>query len=370
MEVGTTFAFAGWGGTDSDEEVWRTELAMADLAEPLGFESIWSIEHHFSNYTMVPDVLQFLTYMAGRTTKVKLGSSVVVLPWHDPLRVAEQVSVLDHMSKGRFVLGLGRGTGKIEYDGFRTNMAHARDIFRESAEALLNSLESGVMEYSGQHIVQPRVEIHPKPLRTFKGRVYSASISPESAEIMAKLGTGILIVPQKPWKLIREDVISYRHVYREFNGEEPPSPIVASSVFVDRDAAKAEALARKYMSTFWSSVVAYYQYNEPHLSQTPGYEFHGKMYNLLKEPGGLEKMQDFYIGLQPWGTPDQVLEKILRFTDLVGSDNYLAQFRYGGMPVALAEANMRLFASEVMPALKALPPAIERPGVEQAVINA
>ena len=58
MEVGTTFAFAGWGGTDSDEEVWRTELAMADLAEPLGFESIWSIEHHFSNYTMVPEALK------------------------------------------------------------------------------------------------------------------------------------------------------------------------------------------------------------------------------------------------------------------------------------------------------------------------
>jgi alkanesulfonate monooxygenase SsuD/methylene tetrahydromethanopterin reductase-like flavin-dependent oxidoreductase (luciferase family) len=135
MEVGTTFAFAGWGGTDSDEEVWRTELAMADLAEPLGFESIWSIEHHFSNYTMVPDVLQFLTYMAGRTTNVKLGSSVVVLPWHDPAG-GEQVSVLDHMSKGRFVLGWAGAPARSNTTAFVRTWPRTRHIFRESAEAL------------------------------------------------------------------------------------------------------------------------------------------------------------------------------------------------------------------------------------------
>ncbi len=84
-----------------------------DLAEPLGFQSIWGVEHHFTDYTMCPDVLQFLTYMAGRTTRAELGSMVVVLPWHDPMRVAEEVSMLDHISSGRLILGLGRGAGKV-----------------------------------------------------------------------------------------------------------------------------------------------------------------------------------------------------------------------------------------------------------------
>src|SRR2546421_9573570 len=116
MHVGYAPVFQNPGNALSDAEVYRQELRLAEMAEPLGFESIWSVEHHFTEYTMCPDVLQFLTYMAGRTTKVGLGSMVVVLPWHDPVRVAEQIVMLDHMSNGRLILGLGRGTGKVEFD--------------------------------------------------------------------------------------------------------------------------------------------------------------------------------------------------------------------------------------------------------------
>src|SRR5882757_3713544 len=110
MHVGMATVFQNTGRAVSDRQIYLNELALADMAEPLGFESIWSVEHHFSNYTMCPDVLQFLTYMAGRTKKVQLGSMVLVLPWHDPVRAAEQIIMLDHMSNGRLILGLGRGT--------------------------------------------------------------------------------------------------------------------------------------------------------------------------------------------------------------------------------------------------------------------
>ena len=100
MHVGFTPIFQNPGNRLSDAEVWREECRLADLAEPLGFDSIWGIEHHFTDYTMCPDVVQFLTYMAGRTSRVKLGSSVIVLPWHDPMRVAEQIAMLDHVSGG------------------------------------------------------------------------------------------------------------------------------------------------------------------------------------------------------------------------------------------------------------------------------
>src|SRR5438067_8284574 len=113
MHVGMAAVFQNPGKARSDREVYRSELKLADLAEPLGFESIWGVEHHFTDYTMCPDVLQYLTYFAGRTKSVKLGSMVVVLPWHDPMRVAEQVSMLDHMCGGRLILGLGRGLGRV-----------------------------------------------------------------------------------------------------------------------------------------------------------------------------------------------------------------------------------------------------------------
>ncbi|MPY94670.1 MAG: LLM class flavin-dependent oxidoreductase [Acidimicrobiia bacterium] len=360
MHVGMASIFQGFGGQLSDREVWQADLALADLAEPLGFESIWSVEHHFTHYTMVPDVLQFLTYMAGRTTKVQLGSMVLVLPWHDPLRAAEQIVLLDHMSDGRLILGLGRGTGKVEFDGFRVDMGTARQQFKESAEAIFGALETGVMDYDGEFVKQPRTELHPGPFKSFKGRTYSATISPESAEIMARLGTGVLVVPQKPWHLVQEDVVTYRDTYREAIGEEPPSPIIAGWTIVDESADRAEELARKYIGGYWASVVEHYEFDKPHLKSTPGYEFHGQMYDRLSKPGGMEKMTDFYVGLQPWGTPDQVLEKITTFADMVGGDGYVGVFRFAGMPAEEAERNMRLFAEKCKPVLQDLAPAIER----------
>ena len=124
MHVGMSLFFQNLRGV-SDEQVWLDELALAELAEPLGFDSVWSVEHHFTSYTMSPDVLQFLTYMAARTTKVQLGSMVVVLPWHDPVRVAEQIAVLDIVSGGRVVLGMGRGLGRIESDLARAGCQRA-----------------------------------------------------------------------------------------------------------------------------------------------------------------------------------------------------------------------------------------------------
>src|SRR5688500_4532444 len=100
MDVGMALMWQNPEHRRPDEEVYREELLLAEQAEPLGFDSIWTIEHHFTDYAMCPDPLQFLTFMAGRTTTLKLGTMVIVLPWNDPVRVAEQVSVLDILSGG------------------------------------------------------------------------------------------------------------------------------------------------------------------------------------------------------------------------------------------------------------------------------
>ena len=97
MHVGLSLIFQG-SATRTDHEVYADELKLAHLAEPLGFDSVWTVEHHFTSYTMVPDALQFLTYMAGCTERVQLGTMVVVLPWHDPVRVAEGVALLSQQA--------------------------------------------------------------------------------------------------------------------------------------------------------------------------------------------------------------------------------------------------------------------------------
>ena len=352
MHVGMAVIFQNPGGRRSDRDVWRDDIRLASLAEPLGLESIWSVEHHFTDYTMCPDVLQFLTYFAGTTRRVKLGSMVVVLPWHDPLRVAEQVSMLDHLCDGRLILGLGRGLGRVEFEGFRVPMVESRGRFVESARMLLEGLEQGFCELDGEYVKQPRREIRPRPFQSFRGRTFAAAVSPESSRIMAELGVGILIVPQKPWDVVAAELATYREIFREVTGAAAPPPIAAGWVFCDEDAGRAEELARQYIGGYWQTVIDHYEFESDHLLDLPGYEGYARIQQIVREDP--QKMVDFNLDLQVWGTPEQCYEKIVDIQKRIGGNAFNGVFSYAGMPFAEAERNLRLFVRDVMPELQKL----------------
>jgi alkanesulfonate monooxygenase SsuD/methylene tetrahydromethanopterin reductase-like flavin-dependent oxidoreductase (luciferase family) len=350
VHVGMGVIFQGLGDGRTDRAVYQSELRIADLAEPLGFESIWGVEHHFTDYTMCPDVLQFLSYMAGRTTHAQLGSMVVVLPWHDPMRIAEEVSMLDNLSDGRVILGLGRGAGKVEFDGFRLSMDESRSRFVEAAQMLLTGLESGSCEYDGEFIRQPSAAIRPAPFKSFRGRTYAAAVSPESARIMAELGVGILIIPQKPWPEVAKELETYRAIYRDVNRVDAPPPISAGWTFCDPSAERAREMAYRYIGGYFHTVLDHYHFEGDHLARTKGYEYYGKMSEKIATYG-TDKVIDFFVDLQVWGTPGQCYDKIMDIRQRVGNDHYVGVFSYAGMPPDEAERNMRLFAAEVMPEL-------------------
>ena len=352
MHIGMAVIFQGMGEGRTDRNVYRNELRLGDLAEPLGFESLWSVEHHFTDYTMCPDVLQYLTYFAGRTETIQLGSMVVVLPWHDPLRVAEQVVMLDHMSNGRLILGIGRGLGRVEFEGFGVHQEDSREIFVESAQMILTGLERGYCEFDGKFIHQTRRDLRPRPFKSFRGRTYAAAVSPESSQIMAQLGIGILVIPQKPWNAVTSELKAYRSVYSEVNGTDAPPPIVAGWVVCDESAEGAEELARKYIAGYWQTVVRHYELIGDHLTTMKGYEAYKAMQEKTSAPGGVEEMVEFFLGLQVWGTPEQCYEKIVTMQERTGAEAFTGVFSYAGMPYDIAEHNLRLFASEVMPRLK------------------
>jgi len=353
MHVGMALIFQGRRDGVDDRAVWANELRLGDLAEPLGFESIWGVEHHFTDYTMCPDVLQYLTYFAARTKTIQLGSMVVVLPWHDPMRVAEQISMLDHMSDGRFILGMGRGLGRVEFEGFGRNQEESRAYFTEAAQMLLAGLESGVCEFDGQLVKQIRREIRPRPFKSFRGRTYAAAVSPESSAIMAKLGIGLLIIPQKPWEAVEKELTDYRRVYREVNGTEAPAPINAGWVICDEDEGRAREMAVKHIGGYWRTVIDHYEFRGEHLQSMKGYESYREIQARVNAPGGDEAMVEFFLSLQIWGTPEQCYEKILQCTQRCGADSFNAVFSYGEMDYAYAERNMRTFAKHVLPELKA-----------------
>ena len=352
MHVGMGVIFQGQGEGRTDRNVYRNELRMGDLAEPLGFESLWGVEHHFTDYTMCPDVLQYLTYFAGRTDKIQLGSMVVVLPWHSPIRVAEQVVMLDHMSNGRFILGIGRGLGRVEFEGFGVDQNESREFFVEAAQMLLEGLEKGFVEYDGKLVKQTRRELRPRPFKSFRGRTYAAAVSPESSQIMARLGIGILIIPQKPWEMCVAELNEYRKIFSEVNGTDAPPPIVGGWTYCDENADRAEENARKYIGEYWRSVVRHYELVGDHLTKMKGYEAYGQLQERASQAGGVDEMVEFFLTLQVWGTPEQCYERIIDIQKKTGAEAFNGVFSYGAMPYDLAEASLRLFASEVMPELK------------------
>ena len=354
MHVGTSIFFQNRLQSRTDYEVYQNELRLADLIEPLGYESIWGVEHHFTDYTMCPDVLQFLSYMAGRTEKVQLGSMVVVLPWHDPVRVAEQFSVLDHMSDGRAVVGVGRGLARVEFDGFKLNMTESRAKFAESAQLLVQALEDGVAEFDGELIKQPRVDIRPKPFKSFKGRTYAAAVSPESSLALAQLGLGMLIIPQEPWSEVETELKAYREIFQEVNGSPAPPPIVVGFTVCHEDEDTAREMATEYVGSYWESIMDHYEFHSDHLKTTKGYEYYGKFTEKIEQYGD-QDVKDFFLDLQVWGTPEQCYQKIMDTRGRTGADSFLAAFSFGGMPYGDVEQSMRLFAKEVMPRLKSVP---------------
>lgn len=352
MECGIQMLFQNPGNL-SDAEVYAAELKLAKVAEPAGFDSLWCVEHHFTDYTMCPDVTQFLSYWAGRNPNLGLGTMVIVLPWHEPIRVAEEVAMLDNMSDGRVILGIGRGLGRVEFEGFGRDMNIAREYFTESAEMILEGLETGFCEYQGKHVRQARRELRPRPFKTFRGRTYAAAVSPESSQIMAELGVGILVIPQKPWEHVDKELANYRETFRSVNGFDAPPPILAGWTYCDSNADRAEEMATKYIGNYYHSVIEHYEMAGDHLKQTKGYEAYASMQEHVSK--SVDDAVKFFMNLQVWGTPEQCLERIRNFTARTGAGAYTGVFSYGGMPLADAEASLRLFAREVLPELRKMP---------------
>jgi alkanesulfonate monooxygenase SsuD/methylene tetrahydromethanopterin reductase-like flavin-dependent oxidoreductase (luciferase family) len=351
VHIGFGPQFANLDRQLTDAEAYRRDLELAARAEDVGFDSVWTSEHHFSDYQLTSQMLMFLSWVAGQTTRIRLGTMVTVLPWHDPIRVAESFSVLDHLSGGRAVLGIGRGLGRVEFDGFRVRMDESRRRFTEYAPAILDALETGFIESDGELYKQPRTEIRPSPLKSFKGRTFASAVSPQSMELMAQLGVGIMVIAQKPWETAEAELAEYRRRYFELNAFEAPKPILVVVAGVTRTRAEADQMRDLYLQRWARSTVEHYRFDDQRFAEIEGYEYYAALAsNIAKH--GLDKFCGFLADLQVWGTPDEVTSKLLDYVKRTDAGGLVVPLSFGGMSPADTRANFDLFAAEVLPELK------------------
>jgi alkanesulfonate monooxygenase SsuD/methylene tetrahydromethanopterin reductase-like flavin-dependent oxidoreductase (luciferase family) len=337
---------ANHGGVE-DARFVREEMAQWVLADELGFESLWITEHHFSDYSMSPDPLMYLAWLAGRCPRLRLGTQVLVVPWHDPVRLAEQIIVLDHLCGGRAIIGFGRGLARSEYIGLRIPQTEARERFDETVSLVMQALETGWIE-GGEIFRQPRRELRPRPVRSLAGRAFSGAGTQESLISAAKLGLGRLYLNQPTFEGSKD---VWAEAWQEYHpNDPPPRPFVTNLVFVDESSERAHEIGRKYATTTFRHAIEHYELNSAHHGSVKGYEAY-KQYS----PEELEKQVEAVAEAAVCGTPREVLEKLEGVVRLRDPQGLYPHLYTGGMPHDEAVRNMTSFARHCLREVQSWP---------------
>jgi len=352
MHVGLASGFAHQRGNDyPDVRFIQEEAELLCLAEELGYDSVWITEHHFSDYSMSNDPLQLLTYIAGRTKRVKLGTQVIIVPWHDPVRLAESIINLDILSRGRAILGFGNGLAPHEFEGLRIDQTKSRALYGEILDLVIPAIETGIIGGKGQHIDQPRRELRPRPLKSFEGRKFCGSLSGASMHTAARLGFGnmVLMLPQRG-KETPPDM--YGEIWSEVHkdGSRPPAPMVSGNYYIDESAGRAEEEGRKYLAATMRAAIRNYSLDKPGTFENmKGYESYEKM---VLQPEQIEPYVENFARGAVTGTPQMILDRLWELKGIYKPQGFFPHLHFGGMSQADSEKNIRLFAEKVLPEVK------------------
>ena len=356
MRVGLLFAFECFRDEISDRDAWTRDLHLASLAEPLGFDVLAVTEHHFFNYNVSPTPVELLTYFAGRTSRIELLTAAVILPWNDPMRVVEKMITLDYLSNGRAVLGMGRGLAKREYDAFGIDMSETRERFDEAAEIILRGLETGIVEADGSFYKQARVEVRPRPLKSFKDRIGCVSMSSDSVESCARLGAQMIIFGQKSIEDMLAPITTYRESFLRHHGRKAPPIMFAEILVCHQDAARAEELAYHHMGNLHEAVMEHYDMGGSHFRNIKGYSDYANSADKMKGVAASDAAVQF-TKVNTFGTPKQIIDQLEHRRELIGEFDFMFQSCIGGMSQDTAENSIRVFAEHVLPVLQSWKPA-------------
>jgi alkanesulfonate monooxygenase SsuD/methylene tetrahydromethanopterin reductase-like flavin-dependent oxidoreductase (luciferase family) len=353
VHIGVNLGFGNLHENLTDEQMYQGELRLAELSDRLGFDSLWSVEHHFDDYAMCPDNVVLLANVAARTQHIRLGTGAVILPWNDPLRVAEKMIMLDILSSGRAIFGMGRGLSRIEYAPFGIPMAQSRARFDEAAAMIVDALETGYIEGKGHYYPVPRTQLRPSPRGSFRGRLYCVAGSPDSVTSCAELGAALMTIVIRPVPDLMPIFTSYREQFQARHGRPAPPISVNVNMYCDEDAETAKARARRYISEFFASNVRHYEMASDHFGRTEGYERYAEQAQALRE-AGLENAAAGFAACALTGTPAQIIEQIGAISEVLGSFELIVLPSFGGLPYDQAERSLELFAKEVVPAVRGL----------------
>ena len=324
----------------SSQEIYARGLELAQAAEALGFHNIWLAEHHFSTYGYLSRPAQLAAYIAAKTTRLRVGTAVIVVPLHHPLVVAEEIATLDVLSGGRLDVGLGRGYQPYEFERLGLDLESGRARWDESIDVILKALGGEPFSYDGKFFKIPETSVFPQPVQKPLPPIWVTAQSPESIEGTVRRGFNVLT---GGFGVPIERLAEFRRLFDRHVAEvKPPQPLevgVQRAVYVAESQADARDAAEEAR---WNMRVT--------LSLRNRYERVEQGRAIPVEAPNEPDTDDLLDRFLVIGTPDTCIRQIRRIRELVGITHFNCSFWIGDLEHARVLRSMELFAREVMPA--------------------
>ncbi|OBI72848.1 LLM class flavin-dependent oxidoreductase [Mycobacterium asiaticum] len=346
----------------ADWECVQGTLAIADLAEPLGFDGVWMPEHCGTPYGMTPNPIQALSYFAGRTERISLGTFVVVAPWWHPVRLAHQIAYLDILSNGRYdTIGIGRGVSKGEFDAVGVPREESRQRFNETLDVLQLAFSGERFSYDGEIFKVPEMSLRPEPRSgDLFSRIYSSSSTAESLEILSRRGMVPLFVGNKPIEDAGREVQKV-NTFRQEEGLPPCQPKNVMFMYCTADPEDA-ARSEEWIWTANRDVTVHYGFADAsNFKGVKGYEAYAAREatatavlasSVSGDAKGPSKTPGYHASNLLIGTPEEIFTRIKAAQEACSFCELTIVPQFGTMPYEDAMASTRLFANEVLPAVQ------------------
>jgi alkanesulfonate monooxygenase SsuD/methylene tetrahydromethanopterin reductase-like flavin-dependent oxidoreductase (luciferase family) len=210
-------------------DLYAETLDHIEAVEALGFDTVWLTEHHFIDDEYLPSVLPMAAAVAARTKRVTIGTAVLLLPLHDPLRVAEDAAVVDVLSNGRLRLGLGLGYKLEEFEAFGIDRRHRPSLLEEGIEIIRGAWADGPFSHHGRHRSFDDLDVTPKPIQRPGPQIWLAGRARVPVTRAAQLGDGLIVVGGPD--LYR----TYHDAHRETGRADPARLCIFAFTYPSRD---------------------------------------------------------------------------------------------------------------------------------------
>lgn len=329
----------------TDQALYREVMDDCALGHRLGFDAAWLLEHHFSDYYPTPSPLLFMAHIAAAFPDLSLGTSVLVLPWYHPLRLAEDIAMLNSLTRGTLHLGIGRGTAKMEYDAYNVDMNEARARFAECYRIMEKGLSGETFTHDGRFWkIDKPIRLRPEPVNK-PIRFYGAIGSPASAEVMGDLGIAPICLSTFPDKLLSRIL----ERWRARAGAKADNAILPISVklFIGDTDEEARALGRKFYPPYFALQCEHYESDVNPWADIPEYQDFSRMFANLRKLTDPDELGPF-LDANLVGGVETIRRRIDQLAAL-GFNYFMVSCATPGTPIELRQKMMTRFANEICP---------------------